>query len=69
MLNGNGESQVVGEAADGREAVEKAHALKPDLILLDIGLPKLNGIYAAHQMHQANPSVKIILVSQNNHRI
>jgi DNA-binding NarL/FixJ family response regulator len=41
--------KVVGEASDGLEAVEKAQALKPDLILLDIGLPGLNGIEAAQE--------------------
>lgn len=60
--------QVVGEAADGLEAVEKACTLKPDLVLLDIGLPKLNGIDAARQMRQALPAVKIIFMSQNNDR-
>ena len=54
--------QVIGEASDGLEAVEKAQALKPDLILLDIGLPSLNGIEAAsyipaHSKHD-NPLCK-----------
>lgn len=44
-----GESQIVSEASDGLQAVRKAEELQPDLILLDIGLPKLNGIEAARQ--------------------
>ena len=57
---------VVGEASDGSEAVQKAKDLKPDLILLDMGLPKLDGIEAAQQIRQLSPSSKIIFLSQNN---
>jgi len=56
--------QVIGEASDGLEAVEKAQALKPDLILLDIGLPGLNGIEAAHRISRLNPAATILFVSQ-----
>src|SRR6266576_5548215 len=57
------EWQVVAEALDGSEAVQKAEELKPDLILLDIGLPKLNGIEAALRIRQLSPSPKIIFLS------
>ena len=56
--------QVIGEASDGLEAVEKAQALKPDLILLDIGLPGLNGIEAAHRISRLNPVATILFVSE-----
>ena len=56
--------QVIGEASDGLEAVEKAQALKPDLILLDIGLPSLNGIEAAHRISRLIPAATILFVSQ-----
>ena len=56
--------QLVGEASDGLEAVEKAQALKPDLILLDIGLPRLNGIEAAHRISRLIPNTAILFLSQ-----
>lgn len=55
---------VVAEVADGMEAVQKATELQPDLILLDIGLPTLNGIEAAHQISRLVPAAKILFVSQ-----
>jgi len=58
--------QIVGEASDGLEAVQKAEKLQPDLIFLDIGLPELNGIEACHRMSSVVPAAKIIFVTQNN---
>jgi DNA-binding NarL/FixJ family response regulator len=55
--------QVIGESADGLEAVQKALELKPDLILMDIGLPSLNGIEAARQICELVPESKIIFLS------
>jgi DNA-binding NarL/FixJ family response regulator len=60
--------QVIGETSDGSEAVQMSEALRPDLIVLDIGLPKLNGIEAAGRMREVSPSSKIIFLSQNNDR-
>lgn len=54
---------IVGEAADGFEAVQKAGELKPDLILLDVGLPQLNGIKAARQLRELVPNSKILFLS------
>jgi len=60
------ELRVVAEAADGLVAVQKAQELKPDLILLDIGLPNLNGLEAANRICQVAPGTKIIFVTQNS---
>lgn len=57
---------LIGEASDGLEAIQKAENLKPDLILLDVGLPKLNGIEAAHRLSRLVPQAKILFVSQNS---
>lgn len=58
--------QIVGEISDGEEAVQKAKELQPDLILLDIGLPTLNGIEAALRIRQVAPESKIIFVTQES---
>lgn len=59
------EFQVIGELSDGLEAVAAAAELHPDLILLDIGLPSLNGIAAARRIREHSPQSKILFVSGN----
>lgn len=56
--------QVIGEVSDGLKAVQQAEELRPDLILLDIGLPGLNGIEAAHEIREVSPASKILFVSE-----
>jgi len=64
LLNGN--EYVLYEASDGLEAIEKAQELQPDLILLDIHLPKLNGFEVAHRLREVVPSSKIVFLTLEN---
>jgi DNA-binding NarL/FixJ family response regulator len=66
MIGKEADLHVAGEASDGLEAVQKAKALKPDLVLLDIGLPKLNGIEAARRIRSRAPRSKILFLSQES---
>ncbi len=59
---------VVGEAADGREAIEQARRLRPDVILLDIAMPGLGGLEATVEIRKENPGAKILVLSQYDDR-
>src|SRR5262245_27823637 len=59
------ELQIIGQVSDGQEAIEQAKERKPDLILLDIGLPTLNGIEAAQRIREVSPASKILFVCEN----
>jgi DNA-binding NarL/FixJ family response regulator len=65
-LAGLRDLQVIGEVSDGLAAVQKAIELQPDLVLLDIGLPTLNGFEAARQIRKLVPESKIIFLSQES---
>jgi two-component system, chemotaxis family, chemotaxis protein CheY len=62
-LFGDGGFEVCGEAANGREAIEKARGLNPGLIVMDLSMPVMNGIEAARCVRQLLPTVRIILLS------
>jgi len=66
MLQEIPELQIAGEATDGLQAIRKAEELQPDLIVLDIGLPSLNGIEAARRIRKISPNSKILFVSQES---
>jgi len=58
--------EVVGDAANGRDAVRQVKQLCPDVVILDIAMPDMNGIEAARQIHEAQPSVEIIVLSMHS---
>ncbi len=64
VLQQQPELQIICEVSDGLEAVRKAEEMQPDLVLLDIGLPSLNGIEAAQRIRKLSPKSKILFVSQ-----
>jgi DNA-binding NarL/FixJ family response regulator len=66
VLAGNPNIQVVGEAADGEEAVKRATELHPEIILLDISLPGISGIEAARGIRKVSPESLIVFVSQHD---
>jgi DNA-binding NarL/FixJ family response regulator len=57
--------KILGEASNGREAVEKAAALNPQVVILDIGMPKLNGLDAATLIFKANPKARILMLTMH----
>ena len=65
MLAKQPQFEIVGEVSNGLEAVEKAKQLQPNLILMDIGLPKLNGIEAARRILKRVPRSNILFLSEN----
>lgn len=65
LLEGRKNLSVVGEAADGAEAIALVEKLQPDLVLMDIMMPNLNGIDAAYQIHKRKPDTRIIFLTMH----
>jgi DNA-binding NarL/FixJ family response regulator len=63
LLERKTDCEVVGEAATGREVIQQVEALRPDIVLLDIQMPELDGVAVARQLGQTHPEVKIIILT------
>jgi DNA-binding NarL/FixJ family response regulator len=68
LLDTSADLEVVGEAANGREAVRLAKKLNPDVILMDVAMPDMNGIEASRQIHDAQPGIRILMLSMYTNR-
>lgn len=66
ILNGKPEFEVIGQAANGKQAVELAENLQPDIALLDVNMPELDGIAAARLIHESCPHTKILMLTMHN---
>lgn len=68
LLSDYPDFRVVGEAADGAEALTRVNELKPDVVVMDIGMPGMNGLVATHQILQAHPETRILVLTQYDNK-
>jgi DNA-binding NarL/FixJ family response regulator len=66
LLSTRSEWKVVGEARDGRDAVSKARDLKPDVVIMDVTMPEMNGLQATPEIKKESPSTEVLIFSQHD---
>src|ERR1700730_15077589 len=66
LLEPSSEWQICGEAVDGLDAVEQCKSLKPDIVVLDVSMPRLNGLEAARLIRRENPESRIVIITQHD---
>src|SRR6184192_665586 len=67
MLNAQPDMEVVGEAHDGHQAISEAQRLHPDIVLMDITMPDMNGIEATRQIKKLLPEIKVLILTMHEH--
>jgi len=66
LLEGHTEWEVIGEASDGAEALEKARDLSPDVMVLDVTMPRMNGLEACRLLRRQSPDLEVLFVTQHD---
>lgn len=66
LLEPTSEWEICGEAFDGLDAVEKCRSLTPDIVIMDITMPRLNGLEAARLIKKENPTIRIVIITQHD---
>jgi DNA-binding NarL/FixJ family response regulator len=69
ILQGEADLEVVGEASDGREAVQKSIELKPDIVIMDVSMPELNGIEATRRLQKDHPRIRVLALSMHKDNV
>ena len=65
LIDGQPDMRVVGEAANGREVMQKARELKPDVVVMDLSMPELNGLQATERLKSESPEIKVVAITAN----